>query len=371
MEIKVKNVVLLLILISTVTLFGVELNIKPVQTEITEEIEDPRYETVLPSIDLLITPQYTLNDFSLITPSFERINTGKLVLNTPVKIDSIIGSCYSGAYEEFGNCWSFTEEGEKIVHDLDEFNESKMDWNDKLLQIRNGELKEIELIKTMLENCGIKEDDDVFLYRSVNLSKRQENEYSMDMQGNIGQSGNYFSNPNNLRLTEIRNDKVILFLVNNICCDSLNINSIEAEEVYIFNYGCNINIQRIKAEKRIRLYNFNGNIEIGNRMTPKNINANVSVQLVGEDGQFGFKEDGGETAINNKDAQNIFFKWNNDEYSLFSPDGAKKQLLELPLMTTSQALFTIKLDLSQNWYEFPAGAEYRGTLFFTVESLSN
>lgn len=366
----VKIVALLFILISINTLFGVELNIKPVQTEITEEIEDPRFETVLPAIDLLITPQYTLNDFSFITPVFERINTGKIVLNTPLKIDSIIGSCYSGAYEEFGNCWSFTQEGEKTVHDMDEFNETKACWNEVLSEIRKGEMQKNELAKMIFEKCGDQEKEG-FVYRSINLDKRQENSYSMDMEGNIGQSGNYFINPTCLKMEKIANDTVFLILVNNICCDSINIHSIEAEEVFIFNYGCNINIQRLKAEKKVRIYNFYGNIEIGNRLAPKNIDATVSVQLMSNDGEFGFKESGGETAINNKDAENIFFKWNDDDYALFSDKGAKKQLIQLPLMTTSQALFSIKLDLSENWYNFPAGAEYQGTLFFTVESLSN
>ena len=370
MQKRANLLLIIFILISISTLFGVELNIKPVQTEISEEIEDPRYETVLPAIDLLITPQYTLNDFSFITPVFERLNTGKLVLNTPLKIDSIIGSCYSGAYEEFGNCWSFTQEGEKIVRDMDEFNESKSEWNDILYEIRNGEMSKTELVNMIFEKCGNQEED-AFVYRSINLDKRRENNYSMDMEGNIGQSGNYFINPTTLRMENIQNDTVYLILVNNICCDSININNIEAEEVFIFNYGCNITIQKLRAEEKVRIYNFNGNIEIGNRLAPKNIDATVSVQLLSDNGEFGFKEDGGETAINNKDAENIFFKWNDDEYSLFSADGAKKQLIQLPLMTTSQALFSIKLDLSQNWYEFPAGAEYRGTLYFTVESISN
>jgi len=362
---------LLIISILTTALLGVELIIKPVQTEISEEIEDPRFETILPSVDLLITPQYTLNDFSLISPVFERVNTGKIVLNTPLKIDSIIGNTYSGAYEEYGNCWSFTQEGEKTVHDADMFTQTKTTWNEPLKQIQNGEIQENKLIDMILEKCGIQDEDDAFVYRSVNLDQRHESTYSMDMQGNVGHSDNYFLNPNTIRLEKINNHKVCLILVNNICCDSLQINTIEADEIYIFNYGCNIAIQKIKADKKVRIYNFYGNIEIGSKFSPKNINATVSVQLLSDDGEFGFKEKGGETAINNKDAENIFFKWNSDEYALFSSEGAKKELTELPLMQTSQALFTLKLDLSQNWFEFPAGAEYRGTLFFTVESLSN
>ncbi len=361
---------LITILIST-ALLAVELKITPVQTMIQEEISDPRFETVLPSIDLLITPLYTDDEYALSTLSFERINTGKIILNNPLKIDSIYGNTYQGAYEEFGSCWEFTDKENKTVHDQEDFKDTKTNWEEILTKIQKNTLSRTRFLERLYDATGIAENDEVFEYLSINVSRKHENSYSIDVQQNSGKVVNYFTDTNSTRLKDINRKKVLICAINNVCTDSIKINSINAEEVYIFNYGCNIEIQHIYAKKKCRIYNFYGNVEIGDRFAPDRINTDISVQLLADDGSFGFKETGGDTAINNKDYDNILYKWNTEEYSLMGEDGVLKQLRRLPVMKTSRELFTLKLDLSENWFEFPAGAEYQSTLFFTVQSITD
>jgi len=370
-----KRTQLLLIAITSIlysiSLFAVELKITPVQTLIEEEITDPRFETVLPSIDLLITPVYTDDEYALSTTSFERLNTGKIIINNPLKVDAIYGNTYQGACEEFGSCWEFTDDKDKTVYDHEGFKDNRSNWEEILTKIQKNTLSRKIFMDKLYGETGIEKNDDLFKYISINISKKHENNYSIDVKQNSGKSVNYFTDPNSIRLDEINRKKVLICAVNNICTDSIKINSINAEEVYIFNYGCNIEIKHIHATKKCRIYNFYGNIELGDRFAPDKINTDISVQLLAEDGSFGFKEIDGDTAINNKEFQNILYKWNNEDYDVFEEDGVLKQLSKLPLMKTSKELFTLKLDLSENWFNFPAGAEYQSTLFFTVESITN
>jgi len=170
-------IIVIFILIS-VSSFSVELKITPVQTVIEEEIADPRFETVLPSIDLMITPLYNADEYSLSTATFERLNTGKIILNNPVKVDAIFGNTYQGAYEQFGSCWEFTDDKDNTVSDHEDFKDTKTDWDEILKRIEKSTLSRKAFLERLYDSIGIEKKDDVFEYLSINISKMHENSYS-------------------------------------------------------------------------------------------------------------------------------------------------------------------------------------------------
>jgi len=366
-----KTAVLLLMICFATILCSIELNIEPVQKQITEKIDDPRFETVLPQIDLRITPRYTEDEYSLMTPSLERVNTGKLVIHSPMKVDRTQGNCYFGAYEELGSCWPYTDCGTLTITEEDAFNDCFSNCKPVIEAIKKGTLSKSEFVDLLKEKAGYDENDtNKFDYFSMKLDQKQAMDYEFNMESGSSEGNNMmFVNPSVIRLRDINSEKVYICVINNLCTDSVSINSIKAKEVFIFNFGSNIQINNLVAEEKCRIYNFYGNIEIGNRMMPSRINANLSVELRAEDGSFGFKAAAEDTYMNNEEYNNILCKWQNSDYKPMNEDGEKRILNNLPVMQTGSAAFTMKIDLSENWYEFPAGAEYRGTLYFTVESI--
>lgn len=420
----------LLVLVST--LFPTTFTLTPVQTQITATLENPKQPLTLPTATLKITPLLEEEDFSLITKTFKRINKcgGNITIHSAIMVKNVLGYSCCGSTEWFGDMYPYvsgngnphihindnnhggkkntrslettplkTVQSTPMLQNINDFEteDKKYDNNDKdvdfdkmVKAIEDGEFEEEDILRFLSNGEKLDIHDTQFVYTNVVNKKEDMNENNKETRS-FNTLNNTMSNtaknlnsdptsrcccyPSVIRLGSIDATVAKLVFVNCCCVDTYYIDEITTKSCKIFNFGANIIIGKVRSDCNFKIYNYGGNIEIGNSETPRTVPAKITAELMYDEETFGMQHTELGKVINNEETDRIFCKWGTDEnteFQVFQNGGVITKYYtgdnELRVMETVDEFFTMKVDISDKWYEYPAG-EYKGTIYFTVEEV--
>jgi len=102
------------------------------------------------------------------------------------------------------------------------------------------------------------------------------------------------------------------------------------------------------------------------------IPAKLKVELMYDGTHFGIQsQENSEVIIDNEEKNRLYYKWGDEDFQVLDETGVNKIYEDddgFEIMTPKQEEFTLKLDISEDWYAFPAG-DYKSTVYFTLEPL--
>lgn len=377
MKMKKTTFILIILLMTITTFFCVEFHIIPTQEDISAEIDNPKLPLELPEVNLSIWALYSDTDYSFSARRLERITLGgSLKIFSPIRLDQLVGYCSCGGYEYFGIMYPYSKQFNKNQFDI--LGETvNPNWKNVLDKIEKGKFEQTVLNRFLNEGIKSNIGETHYQYYHINVPEKVKGKESP--KANDNKSPQVYCQcpeaciPSVIRLGDISANRVHLALVNTCCNDIIYINSITAHNIDIFNYGCTIMIGRIDAKNKVRIFNFYGDITIGKTQFLRTIPAKLTVELKFDGINFGIQSKVvNEVIINNENKDRIFYKWGTEEeFQVFDDSGVQKLYTgdnAFEIMKEKKEDFMLKLDISQDWYNFPAG-EYNSTLYFTVEPL--
>lgn len=365
-----------LLFLTITSLFSVEFIVTPTQDAISAEIENPKLPLELPEINLSLKAIYSDGDYSFSARRLERITLGgNLTIYSPIRLNQLVGYTACGGSEYFGNIYPYSNQSSSNQFDL--LGETMTpNWKNVVDKIEKGKFEQTVLHRFL--NEGVKKNNGETHYQYYHVNVPEEEKGNGNGNGNNpNQTGGQCPEsctPSIIRLGDINANRVHIALVNTCCNDIIYIDSIKAKNIDIFNYGCTVIIGNIDAQNKVRIFNFYGNITIGNSQTLRTIPAKLTVDLKYDGTTFGIQsQEASEVIINNNERNRIFYKWGTDEeeFQVLEETGVQKTYTgnnAFVIMTPKYEEFTLKLDISEDWYAFPAG-EYKSTVYFTLEPL--
>ena len=373
---KIVLIMVSLLFLTITSLFSVEFVLTPTQDAISAKIENPKLPLELPEVNLTLEAVYSDGDYSLSARRLERITLGgSLRVYSPIRLDQLVGYAACGGYEYFGDIFPYSNRGNSNQFDL--LGETMTpNWKNVVDKIEKGKFEQTVLHRFLNEGVKNNIGETHYQYYHVNVAEEEEGNNGNGKGNNPHQSTcgcPQPCTPSIINLGDITANRVHIALVNTCCNDIIYINSITAHNIDIFNYGCTVIIGRIDAKCKVRIFNFYGDIKIGNPSTANKIPAQLTVELMYDGSHFGIQsQENSEVIIDNNGQDRLFYKWGTDEqFQPLSESGVNKSYTgenAFVIMEPKYETFTLKMDISQDWYAFPAG-EYESTLYFTIEPL--
>jgi hypothetical protein len=365
---------LLVLVLFSCSLFSVEFIVTPTQDTISAELENPELPLELPEVNLTLKAVYSDGEYSFSARRLERITLGgNLTINGPIRLNQLVGYAACGGSEHFGNIYPYSNQSSSNQFDL--LGETMTpNWKNVVDKIEKGKFEQTVLHRFLNEGTKSNIGETHYQFYHVNVPEEEKGNNG-NGKGNNPQTIGAFPNSSDsstIQLNDITANRVHLAVVNVCSNDTIKIGSIKANNIDIFNYGCTIIIDNIDAKNKVRIFNFYGNIIIGKSQTLRTIPAKLRVDLSYDGTTFGIQsQENSEVIINNNEQNRIFYKWGSDEFQVLPNTGVQKSYTgdnELVLMQEKREDFTLKLDISEDWYAYPAG-EYKSTLYFTLEPL--
>jgi hypothetical protein len=364
---KYKFLFIVIFFFGIISLFALEFELRATDL-IKEEILNVKQATVLPTITVAITPVFSKEDFSIITNSFERYNRGTLIVHSPLQVNEFIGQKSYSSCEKIGNMFPFEDFNNELClvpfcHNADNSNGVIRDFRSNYQNyfLLGGNSRTIEE--------SIKHTMEQFKLEALSVPGKVFTLYHIKALPDFkdGFQRSY------INYHDIDNDNVLLIFNNPFLMDVITISRIKAKRVWIFNNGCSLKIGHIDSNCKLTIVNFRkSTIEIGSSGCQTAINSKLSVQLNYALNKFGFTSSNNESIIDNEETTRILYRWNDEENFREVPnEGFFKSYCNsnaLNLMETHSENLILKIDVSEEWYKFPAG-DYSSTLYFTIESL--